>query len=580
MHHAPVSFKDIIIGFAIEFNNVIPLALYISLEIVKIGQMLLVQGDIDMYDETSDTPMRCNTNTILENLGQVNFLLSDKTGTLTKNIMTFRKISLAGTIFEHERITSRDSCPDTSSQDLRLDSGDDQNQFNHADLQSANNNASTIRHREATASSSHLQHCLTIADLVRYTQRRQTQKISNDARNFVLGMALCNTCVPELQDGFVNYQASSPDEVALIQAAQELGYQMTTRTSDAIALRVNEPVCDIREEWYEILDVFEFSSRRKRMSIIIKCPDGRIWLICKGADSVILRRLRQASLAAQAAANLRKSLEIERLHRSEQHDVRSSAAGASNLATRTNGEAIRKRSALDLHAVTPNSHILGSPASMEEAIDSVNQSIANTLATFTTCFRHIDEFATEGLRTLVFAHKYIPDADYIAWKKIYRQAFTSFSDRQGSIERAAEEIEQSLDLLGASAIEDRLQEGVPDTIDKLHRANIKIWMLTGDKRETAINVAHASRICQLDSDIFVLDAKDGDLHGQMRAVAEAIAIERTHCVVVVDGHTLTSMEDDVALKTAFYSLIPTVSSVICCRASPAQKAAIVKAIKA
>lgn len=112
------------------------------------------------------------------------------------------------------------------------------------------------------------------------------------------------------------------------------------------------------------------------------------------------------------------------------------------------------------------------------------------------------------------------------------------------------------------------------------RANITIWMLTGDKRETAINVAHTSRICQPDSDIFVLDAKDGDLQGRISAAAEAITIQRAHCVVVIDGHTLTCMGNDLALKTAFYLLIPTVPSVICCRPSPAQKAAIVKAIKA
>lgn len=216
-------------------------------------------------------------------------------------------------------------------------------------------------------------------------------------------------------------------------------------------------------------------------------------------------------------------------------------------------------------------------------------SVSDDAAIFTRCFKHIDDFATEGLRTLLFSHRFLSDSEYKAWKKVYHDAETSLVDRQERIEAAGDVVEQSLELIGASAIEDKLQVGVPETIDRLRRANIKIWMLTGDKRETAINIAHSARICRPGSDIYVLDITKGDLEGQILNVIEELQIHLetstshmpNHTVVVIDGHTLASIEepDASALKRLFYTLIPTVDSVICCRASPAQKANLVRAIR-
>ena len=577
--HARVSLRNIIIGFIIEFNNVIPLALYISLEIVKLGQMFLIHNDIEMYDETTDTPMRCSTNTILENLGQVDFVLSDKTGTLTENIMKFRQMSISGTVFTHQPATHEDRVLEVKQHQKASHSSDQKVSIkvganpSHSEATSQSMNASTFL-------PSQMQHILTTDDLLQYMQRHPTAAVSREARNFILIMALCNTCVPEVRDGCVQYQGSSPDEVALIDAAKDLGCEVTDRTLSAITLSFREEDSKTRQEVYKILDVIEFSSKRKRMSIIVRCPDERIWLLCKGADGAILPRLRQSSVAAQAATQVHQSLEIERQlqRRSESREVSSFTASRPNLLAGTNHEVINEKLSIEFRSspsTVPGTNVVMSP---ESRIEYANHLIGNS-SIFSTCFKHIDDFATEGLRTLVFAHRYIAGEEYAAWKKTYQDAITSLEDRQGMTERAAELIEQSLELLGASAIEDKLQVGVPETIDKLRRANIRVWMLTGDKRETAINVAHAARICKPDSDIFVLDIKSGDLRGQLRAVAEEIAVDDLHSVIVVDGNTLLAVDADPGLKRAFYSLIPIAPSVICCRTSPAQKAAIVKAIK-
>jgi phospholipid-translocating ATPase len=153
-------------------------------------------------------------------------------------------------------------------------------------------------------------------------------------------------------------------------------------------------------------------------------------------------------------------------------------------------------------------------------------------------------------------------------------------DRQQRIESAGELIEQKFDLAGATAIEDKLQEGVPETIDKLRRANIKVWMLTGDKRETAINIGYSARVCKPFSEVYILDSSLGDLVEKMTSTLTDISRGMVpHSVVVIDGQTLADVEEDKTLSEIFYELAVRVDSVICCRASPSQKAQLIKQIR-
>lgn len=159
-------------------------------------------------------------------------------------------------------------------------------------------------------------------------------------------------------------------------------------------------------------------------------------------------------------------------------------------------------------------------------------------------------------------------------------ATTSLVDRQHLIENAGELIEQNFDLAGATAIEDKLQKGVPETIDKLRRANIKIWMLTGDKRETAINIGHSARICKNYSTMVILDHTTGKLEQTMAATLLDISQGSVaHSVVVVDGQTLAEIDGNETLALLFFDLVVLVDSVICCRASPSQKASLVKRVR-
>ncbi|KUI54532.1 hypothetical protein VP1G_01891 [Cytospora mali] len=630
--------EDIIIGYAIMFNNVIPLALYVSLEIVKIGQMLMLNGDVGMYDEASDTPARCNTNTILENLGQVGYIFSDKTGTLTENVMKFRKMTIAGTAWSHQTDIGKaveaqrmkglyqENSMDVDSDVQKIVSQPDVFKTGESIRAPTAGRRSSSRSRFTTRPN-HTQPDVTTDDLLEFIRSRPNSVFARKAMQYILAMALCHTCLPELRDGEIEYQASSPDELALVRAAQELGYTVIQRSSQQITVKV----CSGDSETirvYQILDVIEFSSKRKRMSIILRCPDGRVWIISKGADSMILPRLKMSQVAIQKAEEVRQSVEMERaLHRkSLQNEPRNSFGGRPSLTIRRSigvnrpvGQSSNLRPpvysrsksfeigsfyspedrlrpslnrgvSLDVTpSLTPRSR--STAGRQNDKFAFLNDPSINDDATvFTRSFKLLDDFATEGLRTLLFAHKFIPETDYQDWKKVFHAAETSLVDRQARIEEAGDLIEQDLDLVGASAIEDKLQKGVPETIDKLRRANIKIWMLTGDKRETAINIAHSARICVPESEIYILDADQGDLEAQMLEAiddmnigANGVPTAHNHTVVVIDGATLGCIENpsnpNSRLKELLFTMIPHIDSVICCRASPAQKAFIVRATR-
>ncbi|KAH9884700.1 P-type ATPase [Xylariomycetidae sp. FL2044] len=638
--NATVEFKQIIIGYAIMYNNVIPLALYITLELTRIGQMIMLNGDLEMYDEATDTPARCNTNTILENLGQVSYIFSDKTGTLTDNVMKFRKMSIAGTTWLHtmdlqaaemdvalKPSLSSNTAPASPRKSKEVRS------IIHEDIElfPLSSPTSSFQPQPGRRSSSHwrspgrpdhVQPDVTTSDLLEYIKLRPASPFARRAKDYILCMALCHTCLPEMRDGTVDFQASSPDELALVRAASELGYLVMHRSSQSVTLRITPNDGQDRTEVYQILDVIEFSSKRKRMSIVVRYPDGRICIICKGADSALMPRLKLAHLAMQKATEVRKSVELEHelLRKSEQMENRNSFGGRPSLTLRRslvlnrnsvgptqstespkrpNFERSRSvepsRSRRSVEKPRPTLGIRTMSLDVMNSFSKTSQlspglqddkfaflddpSILDESTVFTRCFKHLDDFATEGLRTLLFCRKFISHDEYQEWKKMYDDAATSLVNRQDKIEEAGEVIEQSFDLVGATAIEDKLQHGVPETIDKLRRANVKIWMLTGDKRETAINIAHSARLCQPASDIFIIDSNKGSLEAQMHGIMEDIRTGCTHSVVVVDGQTLALMEQSVLLTDLFYTLIPTVDSVICCRASPAQKSLIVKAIR-
>jgi phospholipid-translocating ATPase len=468
----------------------------------------------------------------------------------------------------------------------------------------------------STAVPSKPQQLQSTVELIHYIVTHPHTIFARRARQFLLGIALCHTCIPEYDEEEQDYafRAASPDELALVEAAKELGYIVIDRQVGTVTLKSHpngmeaEPVIEV----YTILDVIEFSSARKRMSIILKFPDGRICLFCKGADSVITERLRLSELAisktreVQNAVNARRSMEAERAIKSRmsisqsRHSMtlaRPSISGSRYEAVRDLDDWLRKRQE-DHFVGDDNSSIEGRAgfdarhsltfgefrSPLERTFEPeffIDDRISeNDAVVLERTFQHIQDFATEGLRTLLYGHRFMTEQEYLYWRKIYNEATTSLVNRQEKIERAGDLIEVDLEISGATAIEDKLQDGVPEAIDKLRRANIKLWMLTGDKRETAVNIGHSCRLIKDYSKVITLDYNDPELQEAMASARLALNVESVaHSVVVIDGATLGIIEDDPTLYTLFLDLAVEVDSVICCRASPSQKAAMVSAVR-
>ncbi|KAI1620105.1 phospholipid-translocating ATPase [Exophiala viscosa] len=658
LQSAGVALGHVLSSFLIMMNTMLPLSLYVSLEIVKVAQMFLM-NDVDMYDPETDIPMEPHTSTINEELGQVSYIFSDKTGTLTNNTMKFRKMSIAGTAWLHDLDIQEEAADEAGRAKLRHKKrgGKGKNVLGRKSKQSvsrlsrksgASSRAAVERSVVPTnypedvqwKASSGIDMTLETGktqDLLDYIYHRPQTLFARKARFFLLSLALCHTCNPEKgDDGDINYQAASPDEAALVLAAKELGYIVTDRQSGSVTVKTysdndeENPVF----ETYEVLDVIEFSSARKRMSIIVRFPDQRICLLSKGADSTIRKLLRLADLAATSVqaveerATNRKSVEAQEALRrkSTQLSRTSNSIHAGDVSPRPSNATLgRSRTARDsidqwlrhrendpgmsrprhssqFYSSRPSaqfgargSESFGGRAQVspqtsprpsmqdddnddEELVE--DSLVINDKTVFERCFQHVDDFATEGLRTLLYGCRFLAEDEYKKWKDIYMSATTSIADRQEKIERAAELVETKMELVGATAIEDKLQKGVPDAIDRLRRAGIKMWMLTGDKRETAINIGHSCRLIKDYSTIVVLDHELGNLHTRMATAFADINGDKTaHSVLVVDGQTLTIIDADRASKALFTDVAIRADSVICCRASPSQKASLVKTIR-
>ncbi|XP_041253269.1 phospholipid-transporting ATPase ID isoform X3 [Onychostruthus taczanowskii] len=473
-------------SYIIILNTVVPISLYVSVEVIRLGHSYFINWDKKMYCAKRRTPAEARTTTLNEELGQVEYIFSDKTGTLTQNIMVFSKCSVNGHSYgdvqdmlgHKAELGERPEPVDFSFNPL----ADPRFQFWDPSLLEA----------------------VKLGDL--------------HVHEFFRLLSLCHTVMSEEKsEGELLYKAQSPDEGALVTAARNFGFVFRSRTPKTITVQeLGQAVT------YQLLAILDFNNIRKRMSVIVRSPEGKIRLYCKGADTILL----------------------ERLHPLNQ----------------------------DLTSVTTD---------------------------------HLNEYAGEGLRTLVLAYKDLEESYYKDWSERLHRAGSAPEAREDQLARLYDEVEHDMMLLGATAIEDKLQQGVPETIAILTLANIKIWVLTGDKQETAVNIGYSCKMLTDDmTEVFVvtghtvlevreelrkarekmMDASRSVCNGfsyqeklssKLTSVLEAIAGEYA---LVINGHSLAhALEADMEVE--FLETACACKAVICCRVTPLQKAQVVELVK-
>ncbi|XP_047209198.1 phospholipid-transporting ATPase IG isoform X4 [Girardinichthys multiradiatus] len=477
------------LSFMVLFNFIIPVSMYVTVEMQKFLGSFFITWDKDFFDPEIKEGALVNTSDLNEELGQVEYIFTDKTGTLTQNNMEFIECCIDGFQYRHREDSSE------------LDG-----------VCVTDGPVNKVQQKAGTEREELFLRALCLCHTV------QVKESTKNGRDQVDGLGADEEVLhpPQKERGFI---ASSPDEIALVQGAMRYGFTfLGLESKNMKILNRNKDV-----ETYELLHVLNFDPVRRRMSVMVRSKTGDILLFCKGADSSIFPRVRQE--------------EVERIR------------------------------------------------------------------------MHVERNATDGYRTLCVAYKHLSAEEYANADAGLREAKLALQDREEKLMDVYNQVETEMTLIGATAVEDQLQDEAAQTMEALQVAGMKVWVLTGDKMETAKSTCYACGLFKKNTELLELTLRTLEDGGRRReerlhdllleyhkkAVQDAppvkLGITRSWSVAshgfgfIIDGASLSmvlssSSESNSSLyKNLFLQICQNCTAVLCCRMAPLQKAQIVRLVK-